>query len=96
MAKPKASLASSLLLAMAISFVPVASAQNLDMQGTSGARQDSTRPSRGMTQERVESAYGSPVSRRAPVGDPPITRWEYSDFVVFFEHDRVIHSVDKR
>ena len=96
MAKRTASLAGSLLLAMAVSFSPVAGAQNLDMQGTSGARQDDARPSRGMTQARVESTYGSPISREAPVGDPPITRWEYTDFVVFFEHDRVIHAVAKR
>ena len=30
------------------------------------------------------------------VGDPPITTWEYTDFLVYFEYDRVIHSVSKR
>lgn len=54
------------------------------------------KPSRGMTQERVRSRFGDPANRRAPVGDPPITRWEYADFVVFFEHDKVIHAVTKR
>lgn len=53
-------------------------------------------PSRGMTMENVETAYGMPGSRRPPVGDPPITRWEYSDFIVYFEYKRVIHSVAKR
>ena len=57
---------------------------------------DDGRPSRGMTQARVESKYGSPVSTEAAVGEPPITRWEYSGFVVFFEYDRVIHAVKKR
>ena len=27
------------------------------------------------------------------VGKPPISRWEYPGFVVYFEHDHVIHSV---
>jgi hypothetical protein len=27
------------------------------------------------------------------VGDPPITRWVYDRFTVYFENDRVIHSV---
>ena len=49
-----------------------------------------------MTQASVESKYGSPASVKAPVGDPPITRWEYANFVVFFEHDKVIHAVLKR
>ncbi|NNM20974.1 MAG: hypothetical protein HKO55_06865 [Gammaproteobacteria bacterium] len=53
-------------------------------------------PTRGMTMESVEASYGSPTSRRAPVGDPPITRWEYQQFIVYFEYKRVIHSVAKR
>ena len=53
-------------------------------------------PTRGMTMEFVEANYGSPMGRRAPVGDPPITRWEYQQFVVYFEYKRVIHSVAKR
>jgi len=27
------------------------------------------------------------------VGKPPISRWEYPGFVVYFEHEHVIHSV---
>ncbi len=62
----------------------------------SGASAGDGRPSRGMTQAKVESTYGSPVNIKAPVGDPPITRWEYQDFVVYFEYDKVIHAVAKR
>ncbi len=54
------------------------------------------KPTRGMTQERVARDYGEPASRRSPVGDPPISRWEYPDFVVYFEYDKVIHAVAKR
>ena len=96
MAKPTHTIASLLLIAMSAGISTAASAQNLDMQGTADARQDNGQPSRGMTQARVESTYGSPQSRQSPVGDPPITRWEYADFVVFFEYDRVIHAVAKR
>lgn len=73
----------------------IAGADTLDMKGTS-AMADDGRPTRGMTQDRVQSKYGSPASVKAPVGDPPITRWEYSDFVVYFEYDKVIHAVRKR
>ncbi len=60
------------------------------------ARTASARPARGMTMARVESRFGAPISKGAPVGDPPITRWEYADFVVYFEYEHVIHSVVRR
>lgn len=92
----KRTLARFTLLAITGAFAAGASAQNLDMQGTDAVRHDDGRPTRGMTQARVEAAFGAPSSRVAPVGDPPITRWEYADFVVFFEYDRVIHAVRRR
>ena len=54
-----------------------------------------TLPSRGMTMAQVEKSHGTPVVRKAPVGSPPISRWEYEDFVVYFEYRHVIHSVAK-
>lgn len=55
-------------------------------------------PKRGLTMSEVEKHFGAPVTRHPAVGggnphQPPITRWDYSGFSVFFEHDRVIHSV---
>ena len=35
------------------------------------------------------------TNRVAAVGNPPITRWEYPSFVVFFENNIVLHSVVK-
>ncbi len=51
------------------------------------------RPVQGMTMASVEQKFGQPQQKSAPVGEPPITRWTYSDFVVYFEHNLVIHSV---
>jgi len=51
------------------------------------------RPTRGMSMERVEARFGPPVRRIAAVGDPPISRWEYPGFVVYFEHHLVSHAV---
>ena len=56
---------------------------------------DTTGPTRGLTMSKVEAKYGAPTERSAPVGQPPITRWEYPGFVVYFEHDYVIHSVTR-
>lgn len=50
-------------------------------------------PPRGASMDRVRSALGEPSEVNDAVGDPPITRWIYDDFTVFFEHERVLHSV---
>jgi len=54
---------------------------------------DAVVPQRGMTMDMVENRFGSPESRKLPVGDPPITRWIYAGFRVYFEDQYVIHSV---
>lgn len=53
-------------------------------------------PNRGMSMDTVETKWGSPVVKRPAVGDPPISRWEYSKFIVYFEYRNVIHAVTKR
>jgi len=88
----------TILLTLSLGFAGPLSAQNLNM---SGSDQSSTfdaagKPVRGMTRMNVEATYGSPQSTTGAVGDPPISRWEYAGFVVFFEYDRVIHAVSKR
>jgi len=50
-------------------------------------------PPRGMTMHEVSEKFGAPANKLGPVGAPPITRWEYAGFVVYFEGDHVIHSV---
>ena len=82
-------------IALLVAFGAMANAETVNMEGATAGSNDG-RPSRGMTQASVESKYGSPTSVNTPVGEPPITRWEYSDFVVFFEYDKVIHAVVKR
>lgn len=53
-------------------------------------------PPRGMTMESVEDRFGSPASRKLPVGEPPITRWIYAAFTVYFEDEYVILSIPVR
>ncbi len=50
-------------------------------------------PSRGMSMTAVASHFGAPTSKVPAVGNPPISRWQYPGFIVYFEHDHVIHSV---
>ena len=51
------------------------------------------RPARGSTMATVEAKFGAPQNRHEAVGNPPITRWDYGAFSVFFEKDRVIDAV---
>ncbi|GMR17230.1 MAG: hypothetical protein BMS9Abin32_299 [Gammaproteobacteria bacterium] len=88
----------SAFILVALAGAGLASAETLQVGNSENAalfEQPGT-PARGMTQARVKSEFGSPAERKDAVGDPPITRWEYANFVVFFEYDKVIHSVSKR
>jgi len=50
-------------------------------------------PVKGMTKEAVRAQYGEPNKIVPPVGDPPISRWVYGRYTVYFEYEYVIHSV---
>ena len=88
----------NILLAVSIGLLSTVNAQNLDMSGAAGSAtfDQAGKPTRGMSQESVQANFGAPQSTVAAVGDPPIARWEYADFVFFFEHNLVIHAVTKR
>ncbi len=58
--------------------------------------EDMNIPVRGMHMDQVEKMYGKPVSINPPVGEPPITRWDYPGYSVYFEYSYVIQSVGKR
>ncbi len=50
-------------------------------------------PGRGMSMEAVLKRFGEPQEKYPAVGKPPITRWVYPDFTVYFESQFVIHAV---
>ncbi|MCG8669914.1 MAG: phosphodiesterase [Pseudomonadales bacterium] len=50
-------------------------------------------PRRGLNKPQVEQRYGSPNDKVPAVGEPPISRWVYSDYTVYFDTDYVVHSV---
>lgn len=53
-------------------------------------------PVKGLSMAAVESRYGTPKERIPAVGQPPITRWVYDGYTVYFEGDTVLHSVVNR
>ena len=92
--RPKLRSKLPLLAALALSCsAVVSSAQADELRTPRVTSQSPDRPARGMSMDKVEATYGAPTNRAAPVGEPPITRWEYPGFTVYFEHQFVIHTV---
>jgi hypothetical protein len=56
-------------------------------------KQGIQRPRTGMGQTQVREQFGNPLDWTNPVGEPPISKWTYANFIVYFEYDHVIHSV---
>jgi hypothetical protein len=50
------------------------------------------RPTNGQTMNMVLAKFGNPSKKLPAVGNPPITRWVYDGFTVYFEHKLVLKS----
>jgi hypothetical protein len=73
--------------------LPAAAETIATESGIAVKQPDGAAPTRGMTMKQVASKFGAPASKIPAVGKPPISRWEYPGFVVYFEYDHVIHAV---
>lgn len=71
----------------------IATAQTLQVPETAAAPVAISAPARGVSMADVEARYGAPAQRYDAVGLPPITRWVYPSFVVYFEYSHVVHAV---
>ncbi len=79
-----------------VSYVPAVQSETVQIPiGQQGQNKSIQRPKTGQSQESVKQQFGNPIDWTNPVGDPPITKWTYGEFVVYFEYDHVIHSVLK-
>ena len=87
--------ASFTLMIGAATITPSAQADTVQIPigSQSQALQDQARPKNGESQNGVQNTYGQPTAVKGPVGEPPITRWDYPNFSVYFEFDRVLHTV---
>jgi hypothetical protein len=94
--KPSPSLSLLLCCALLVPALP-AGADTLLIQRVKAAGQVPL-PRRGASMASVEAAFGAPASKNAAVGGggastPPITRWDYPTFSVYFENSHVVDSV---
>jgi len=81
-----------LVLSLALVGASPVFADVLLMEGIQSAP-DINVPRNGITMAQVRQQYGNPATEHPAVGEPPITRWDYDGYSVFFEHDLVLHSV---
>ncbi len=86
----------ALLVCAATALAASDGAHESDQYAGDAVRLMADMPTRGSTKETVRDTLGSPERVVGPVGEPPITRWVYADFTVYFEHNRVLHSVANR
>jgi len=77
-----------------------AHADTLLLEAISSAPPNATdgvpRPRSGASMGSVTTQFGEPESKREAIGEPPITRWIYPGYTVYFEGDRVIEVVVHR
>jgi hypothetical protein len=88
----KSTFIASLLLLSQLSFADVISIAQPSYDVPNSA-EGILRPTRGMSMAAVAKQFGQPNSKVSAIGQPPISRWVYNDFVVFFEHSHVIDAV---
>lgn len=92
----KRALTGTLVTAMFLTLAPVSGTFAEELRVPVGSQADRGQqnvPRTGTTQASVRASWGQPASVEGPVGQPPISQWNYGNFVVYFENDRVIHSV---
>jgi len=82
----------------AASTAPATASTAMPAQANSGP----SLPIRGMSMANVEHIFGAPQQKLPAVPDPgtklhpPITRWIYPGYVVYFEYNYVVHTVLKK
>ena len=88
-----------LVTAISLSMATTLQAETLEMPAESAAPAPAstgytvTLPGRGMNMTQVEEKFGPPLQKLPEVGDPPIIRWVYPTYTVYFEYQFVINSV---
>jgi len=78
---------------LAFGTIPLLQAEVISVSQQAPELSTIERPTNGMTMTKVEEKFGAPQEVLEAVGDPPITTWVYERYSVYFEYDKVIHTV---
>jgi len=57
------------------------------------AVQNNSVPHNNQLMSDVLAKFGQPLKKLAAVGQPPVSRWQYRGYMVYFEYKRVITTV---
>ncbi len=82
----------TLILVSASAWLPAAQAEQAPTKAPAAVSNVGIMPVRGMTMAQVEARFGPPQKKFPAVGKPPISRWRYDGFMVYFEDQYVIHA----
>lgn len=87
-----------LTLALLLPVLPLTAQADVIVISESDYAAPVSKPSKGSTMSAVLKQFGQPTTKRKPVGgdspqQPPITRWDYPGFSVFFENSHVVDAV---
>jgi hypothetical protein len=92
-------LSASLALVLTDCLAPVANADTLLVDRVQ-AEAAVALPTHGSSMSQVQARFGAPAQKLAPISgpnsrkyNPPITRWIYPAYEVYFEYDHVIDAV---
>ncbi len=81
------------LVSLSLIFSSLAYSESVALSVAEQGNQSLQTPQNGQKKENVEAQFGAPIERVSAVGEPPISKWVYQDFTVYFEHDTVLHAV---
>ena len=87
-----------LALALLLPMLPLTAQADVVEMPESDIAAAVSKPGKGSTMSAVLREFGQPTTKRKPVGggskqQPPITRWDYPGFSVFFENTHVVDAV---
>ena len=82
------------LLALCLALmITQALAERIEIPLTQQGDQHLPVPQKGQSKTSVLERFGLPDQEHPAIGKPPITRWDYRYFSVYFEYNHVIDSV---
>lgn len=84
------------LLLLPLAIIPaIVSADTLLIPDVDTSENRPEFPQNGLTMATVRQQFGEPLKEHPPIGEPPITRWGYQNYTVFFENNQIITTVQK-
>ena len=93
--------ATAILSALLAALAPVAASAAETLLVDRAKHAPAGAPAHGQTMQQVEARLGAPRQKLNPEGGqkkqwPTINRWEYPDYIVYFEKNKVIDVVVRK